>query len=257
MLLRPRDLLDRVFRVARDSGFQEEKYRSLYLPLTWSKGDILAVLDKRIAHLVARRYTNTAVGYKDVFPSRFRDMPIGDYLYSVARRPRDVIAFFNTCVDVPPKSARLATSELMIAEGEYSKSRLRALADEWSADYPALIDFSRILQHRPPSFKLMTVSDSELEELCLHVAVERLGQRGLLVAEAMHVVDGVTLASTFRVTLFSAFYKVGLIGLKLERHEAASWADDVVRSVSTAEIDGSTSAVVHPSYHRVLGVGTR
>ena len=164
-----------------------------------------------------------------------------------------MIAFFNTCVDVPPKSARLATSELMIAEGEYSKSRLRALADEWSADYPALIDFSRILQHRPPSFKLMTVSDSELEELCLHVAVERLGQRGLLVAEAIHVVDGVTLASTFRVTLFSAFYKVGLIGLKLERHEAASWADDVVRSVSTAEIDGSTSAVVHPSYHRALG----
>ena len=37
-----RDLLDRVFRLARDSGFQEEKYRSLYLPLTWSKSDLLA-----------------------------------------------------------------------------------------------------------------------------------------------------------------------------------------------------------------------
>ena len=252
-----RDLLDRVFRVARDSGFQEEKYRSLYLPLTWSKGDIMAVLDKRIAHLVARQYTKTAVGHKDVFPSSFRDMPIGDYLYSVARRPRDVIAFFNTCVDVPPKSAPLTIPELKIAEGEYSRSRLRALADEWSADYPALIDFSRILQHRPPSFKLMTVLDSELEELCLHIAVERLGQHGLLLAEAIHVAEGVTPASTFRVTLFNAFYKVGLIGLKLERHEAESWADDVVRSVSTAEIHESTSAVVHPSYHRALGVGTR
>ena len=187
-----RDLLDRVFRVARDSGFQEEKYRSLYLPLTWSKGDIMAVLDKRIAHLVARQYTKTAVGHKDVFPSSFRDMPIGDYLYSVARRPRDVIAFFNTCVDVPPKSAPLTIPELKIAEGEYSRSRLRALADEWSADYPALIDFSRILQHRPPSFKLMTVLDSELEELCLHIAVERLGQHGLLLAEAIHVAEGVT-----------------------------------------------------------------
>lgn len=252
-----RDLLDRVFRVARDSGFQEEKYRSLYLPLTWSKADILAVLDKRIAHLVARRYTKSAIGHKDVFPSRFRDMPIGDYLYSVAKRPRDVIAFFNTCVEVPLKSARLTIPEMKIAEGEYSRSRLRALADEWSADYPALIDFSRILQHRPPSFKLMTVLDSELEELCLHIAVERLGQHGLLLAEAIHVVEGVTPASTFRVTLFNAFYKVGLIGLKLERHEAASWADDVGRSVSTAEILESTSAVVHPSYHRILGVGTR
>ena len=252
-----RDLLDRVFRVARDSGFQEEKYRSLYLPLTWSKGDILAVLDKRIAHLVARQYTKTAVGHKDVFPSSFRKIPIGDYLYSIAGRPRDVIAFFNTCVEVPPKSARLSIPELTIAEGEYSRSRLRALADEWSADYPALIDFSRILQHRPPSFKLMTVLDSELEELCLRIAVELLDQRGLLVSEAIHVAEGVTPASIFRVTLFNTFYKVGLIGLKLERHEAASWADDVVRSVSTAEIDESTSAVVHSSYHRALGVGTR
>ena len=62
-----RDLMDRVFRIARDSGFQEEKYRSLYLPLTWSKDDILTVLDKRISHLVARRYTKATVGYKDVF----------------------------------------------------------------------------------------------------------------------------------------------------------------------------------------------
>ena len=28
-----RDLIERVFRLARDSGFQEEKYQSLYLPL--------------------------------------------------------------------------------------------------------------------------------------------------------------------------------------------------------------------------------
>ena len=90
-----RDLLDRVFRIARDSGFQEEKYRSLYLPPTWSKDDILTVLDKRISHLVARRYTKATLGYKEVFPRRFRGVPIGDYIYGIATRPRDVIAFFN------------------------------------------------------------------------------------------------------------------------------------------------------------------
>ena len=250
-----RDLLDRVFRVTRDAGFQEEKYRSLYLPLTWSKDDILAVLDKRIAHLVARRYTKEVVGHKDVFPKRFGNLPIGDYLYNVARRPRDVISFFNTCVEVPPKSGCLTVSELKNAEGEYSRSRLRALADEWSADYPALIDFSRILHQRPSSFKLKKVLDSQLEELCLQIAVERMGQYGLLLAEAMHVAEGVTPASIFRVTLFKAFYKTGLIGLKLARHGTASWADHVGQSVSTAEIDASTTAFVHPAYHRALGVG--
>ena len=249
-----RDLMDRVFRIVRDSGFQEEKYRSLYLPLTWSKDDILTVLDKRISYLVARRYTKATVGYKEVFPRRFRSVPIGDYLYGIAKRPRDVIAFFNTCMEIPPRSINLTAAELKIAEGEYSRSRLRAVADEWSADYPALADFSKILQRRPTSFKLMTVSDSDLEELCLSIAIKRLGHTGLLVAEANHVVNGVMPVSAFRITLFRALYRTGLIGLKLERHETASWSDDAGESVSTAEIDDQTSAVVHPAYHRTLGV---
>ena len=249
-----RDLMDRVFRIARDSGFQEEKYRSLYLPLTWSKDDILTVLDKRISHLVARRYTKVAVGYREVFPRRFRQMAIGDYIYGLATRPRDVIAFFNTCMEIPPRSVNLTAADLKIAEGEYSRSRLRAVADEWSADYPALADFSRILQRRPASFKLMTVLDSDLEELCLSVVIARLGHTGLLLAGANHVVEGVMPVSAFRITLFRALYRTGIVGLKLERHETASWSDDSGRSVSTAEIDEQTSAVVHPAYHRTLGV---
>ena len=249
-----RDLVDRVFRIARDSGFQEEKYRSLYLPLTWPKDDILTVLDKRITCLVARRYTKAPVGYKDVFPRRFRRMPIGDYLYSVAGRPRDVIAFFNTCMEIPPKSINITTAELKIAEGEYSRFRLRSVADEWSADYPALAELSRILRRRPTSFKLETVSDSELEDLCLSVAVKRLGQVGLLVSDTIQVAEGLMPVADFRIALFRALYRTGIVGLKLERYETASWADDVGRSVSTAEIDEQTSAVVHPAYQRTLGV---
>ena len=157
-------------------------------------------------------------------------------------------------MEIPPRSVNLTAAELRIAEGEYSRSRLRAVADEWSADYPALVEFSQILQRRPTSFKLMTVLDSDLEALCLNIAIERLGQTDLLIAEANHVVDGVMPVSAFRITLFRTFYRTGIIGLKLERHETASWSDDAGRSVSTAEIDEQTSAVVHPAYHRTLGV---
>ena len=52
-----RDLIERVFRITRESGFQEEKYQSFYLPLTWSKAQILEVLDRRINQLVKRAYT--------------------------------------------------------------------------------------------------------------------------------------------------------------------------------------------------------
>ena len=66
-----------------------------------------------------------------------------------------------------------------------------------------------------------------------------------------------TPAANFRITLFRTFYKTGLIGLKLERHHTERWADDALQSVSIAEIDESTSAVVHPAYYRALGIGKR
>ena len=53
-----RDLIERVFRLVRETGagFQEEKYQSLYLPLRWQRKKIIEILDKRIAKLVERRY---------------------------------------------------------------------------------------------------------------------------------------------------------------------------------------------------------
>ena len=77
-----------------------------------------------------------------------------------------------------PKRASFSITELKAAEGDYSQLRLRALADEWSADYPALLDFTRILYQRSESFKLGKVLEKDLEELCLQVAIQRVGNRG-------------------------------------------------------------------------------
>ena len=48
-----RDLIERVFRLVSQTGtgFQEEKYQSLYLPLRWSRSKIIDILDKRIDKL--------------------------------------------------------------------------------------------------------------------------------------------------------------------------------------------------------------
>ncbi|MGA3035209.1 MAG: hypothetical protein ABSD70_18120, partial [Terracidiphilus sp.] len=51
------DLIERVFRHTRDAGFQEEKYRSLYLPLRWTGQQLKTLLDKRVNFLVRQTYT--------------------------------------------------------------------------------------------------------------------------------------------------------------------------------------------------------
>jgi hypothetical protein len=166
-----RDLIERVFRLTRESGFQEEKYQSSYLPVVWSKEELLELLDARLQALVSRRYTKTKVSHVDLLPKMFAGKSISDYVCETAPRPRDIIAFFNSCIATATDAARLAPSQLKLAEGEYSRSRLRALGDEWSAEFPSLLDFAKILYQKPSSFKLSSIRDSDAEELCLTSAI--------------------------------------------------------------------------------------
>ena len=246
-----RDLIERVFRLTRDSGFQEEKYQSLYLPLVWNKPQILSLLDKRIGALVTRRYAAaTKVTHRDVLPKDYKKTLIGDYIFSIAARPRDVIAYFNTCIGAASSHAKLGAKELRLAEGEYSRKRVGALADEWSADYPTLIEFAAILQKRPSSFKVGAIAEGEISELCLKIAADHVGGSGLT-NSALQVVDGPMTAKHFSDLLVRTFYQVGLVGLKLAPHESESWVDG---SVSFPEINDQTSVVVHPAYRRALGM---
>jgi hypothetical protein len=84
------DLIERVFRFTRDSGFQEEKYRSLYLPLRWKKSQLLNMLDKRVNYLVRQTYTTRTVGYADILPPKIeKGVSASDYLINrTLMRPR-------------------------------------------------------------------------------------------------------------------------------------------------------------------------
>ena len=255
-----RDLIDRVFRLVRKTGagFQEEKYQSLYLPLDWTDGDLIELLDKRIGVLVARRYQKSrAVTYRDLLPRAVGGTPIVQFVTNRAKRPRDVISLFNKCIEVAEGKARVNVDALKRAEGEYSRQRLRALGDEWHADYPGLLDFVDVLKKRTPSFPLVHVSYDNIAEVCLNSAIEFPNEAGTLREYARSVAEGLVDVSDFKRTLFMVFYRVGLVGLKLETFESASWVDESGQSVSVSEIDDSTGVVVHTTYWRALGIDTK
>ena len=161
-----RDLIDRVFRLVRGAGFQEEKYQSLYLPLCWSPNKIIEILDKRVDKLVKRRYQKRQqVTHRDLLPQKINKTPIMEFITSRAQRPRDVISFFNKCIEAAEGKQRLSVDILSRAEGEYARQRLRALGDEWYADYPGLLDFVDILKKRSPSFSLSQVEYDDFRTL--------------------------------------------------------------------------------------------
>lgn len=252
-----RDLIERVFRRTRESGFQEEKYQGLYLPLTWTKQQILEVLDNRVRKLVRRRYTKKPVGYKDLLPRTYRGESLGEFVYSIADRPRDVIALFNICVLAAIDKSGLTETDFTKAVSEYSRARLRALADEWHTDYPDLVDFTELLSGRAPSFKIHTVRNTHIVDLCLNIVTDVPDGKGILHTSARGVVDELIKPDDFRTTLFQCFYHIGLVGLKTSADMAESWVDDTGQAVTKRQIDSNTSVVVAPKYAVAVGVDLR
>jgi hypothetical protein len=249
------DLLSRVIKLTRDAGFQEEKYLSLYLPIEWTKDNLISVLDHRINYLVKRRYTSSPVGYKDVLPEKVKgEKAISYILERTLLRPRDAIVFFNNCIKRAADRPIISATMIRDAEGEYSKDRLRALADEWNADFPSLIDFAMILKSHKYHFPIEHLTIQQCEDFCLDFTINATGSKDFLSAIASQVVELALSPKDFRRSLFQVFYRVGLVGLKLETYEKFSWMDSGRAVVSSAEITDTTRVAVHTAFWRVLGI---
>jgi hypothetical protein len=76
-------------------------------------------------------------------------------------RPRDIVVFFNACIRQARDNPVVTAHMLKEAEGEYSRQRLRSLADEWIADYPDLLVLVDVLNSRPSRFRVQDISDEQ------------------------------------------------------------------------------------------------
>ena len=162
------DLLDRVFRLVRDPGYQEEKYKSIYLRLDWPENRLAEVLDTRIDYLIRPRYTTQRVSHRDVLPKKIGEKRTIEFIVErTMGQPRDRIHFFNKGIEQAQGEAEIKARLVKQAEGEYSRDRLRYLADEWHADYQNLINFVMILKKKSPHFRIGDLSDRECEDFCL------------------------------------------------------------------------------------------
>jgi hypothetical protein len=249
------DLIDRVIRLSRGPGFQEEKYESLYLDLDWSSDELVRILDARINKLVRQSYTKELVTHKDLLPEFINKCPTVDYLLErTLMRPRDVIMFFNACIRQAQGNPVISPQMLKEAEGEYSRQRLRSLADEWIADYPDLMIFVDILKNRPSTFGVSEITDEQCFDLAVGLLEDGRKREGELGDVLRQIEVNPADVGPFRDWLVAAFYRVSLVGLKLEAFEGVVWSTSGRRSISEAEIGLKTRVSIHPMFWRSLGV---
>jgi hypothetical protein len=252
------DLIERVFRFTRDPGFQEEKYRSLYLPVRWSRDQLLKLLDLRVDYLVRQTYTKKRVGYADIIPKKLdQSVNTADYLVErTLMRPRDLIEFFNNIIELAAGKADLTRDLIFTGESLYSKNRLRSLQDEWISDYPSLIEFTVLLKQQPSTFKINSIAQEFVEECCLtySINIPRSQPSDLLSTQARGVADAVISWNSFLCSVMHVFYITGIVGLKTEAFESYQWAHEGPSTIVADTISLDTSVKIHPMFFRVLGI---
>lgn len=250
------DLFDRVFKHTRDAGFQQEKYESLCLQLTWTKALLVEVLDRRVNELVRHRYSNRTLSHKELLPKSFQKIDVTDYLIlRTLYRPRDVILFFNCCLKHGEGKAKLDTKAFGRAEGEYSKGRFRSLGDEWFSDYPNLLDYAKLfLKENTMSFEFADFASKPLDEISLELIGHGADSVMVLAEELM---SGHITNQQFAKKLIYVFYQVGLVGVKLEGYEGVAWS--FLGHADTELSDLTDRARIHicPAFYRVLGVNPK
>jgi hypothetical protein len=252
------DLIERVFRFTRDPGFQEEKYRSLYLPVRWTNAQLLRLLDQRVNYLVRQTYTKKLVGYADVLPPKLeKGIDGANYLISrTLMRPRDLIEFFNSVIEHAAGKATLTKDMIFEGESLYSKNRMRSLQDEWITEYPSLIECSSLLKQRPNTFRLTSIPREQVEEFCLNYSISSNGPApgDFLSSQARAVVEGVISWESFLCSTMHVFYITGIVGLKTEAFESYQWSHQGPSTIVADTINVESSVTIHPMFYRVLGI---
>ena len=205
------DLLDRVFRFTRNQ-VQQEKYRSLYLQLFWKPKELVDVLNLRINQLVAHRYAKKQlVTSGDILPNKVRQSNTVTYIISrTLNTPRDVIMFFNECIKQADGKTKINQTDIIAAEGIYSELRLRALADEWSADYSTLGEL--MLKRTKKSFQISNLDRDMFEDRILDYLLKAQQKESTdyiyrLVEEKMDF-------DIIIPELLHILYQVGVVGIK-------------------------------------------
>lgn len=257
------DLVDRVYRLTRDEGFQEEKYRACNLSLTWSQESMIKMLDRRIGALVRRRYTTKEVGYADILDpdlncQKSTGTDVSAIAYMIERtldRPRDLISFFNDCIQLSDGRPVIDFEVISRAEPRYSKERLKALFDEWRGTYPSLDVLSGLLRKRPSVVPINSIGNEDVQNvLALVYQAPESGISPLDRQIAQSLFETQITEEEARSRICYILYLTGLAGLRVSLADKTTWAHQSPDFIAEADVHEYEYLEVQPTFRKALFV---
>jgi len=257
------DLLDRVLEKTRDSGFQREKYTSLFLALGWKKSQLETLLNKRINLLLKYKYTNGDVQFSDVFPPKIDKVTSLDYILDrTLLRPRDAIIFVNECLKEAQGKTKISSSDIKLAEKAYSAGRVESLKYEWYVEHPMLGRYIDMLHQKNASFKASALGVDNLEALVIDIAEQADRDCDIVVKNAISYMDSEypeskAYLNQLRQNLLFILYKVGAVGVKVDGTSTVKWIHDRTQDLTPQKIQPTSIIYIHKILWRALAIDKR
>ena len=243
------------FRYTRGSGYQEEKYESLYIRLRWNTTDLTNVVNFRVNQLLKDKYTNRIIFSKDVLPNQILQQSTMQYIVErTLRVPRDIIMFINMCLAQAGGKTRITQKIILAAETQYSHARLKMLGDEWSSDYTDLVSLAlSVFKKNKAIYKLGDVDLVEFQDKMLTFLTQPRDQSTDTYKWIYKEVYEYDQPDQLLYQIINEFFKIGIVGVKLDTYREVYWSH-MGKLVSETDLTDDTKCYIHPAFYRVLGV---
>ncbi|MDP3331923.1 MAG: hypothetical protein Q8Q40_10885 [Methylococcaceae bacterium] len=252
------DLLYKVLHLETTAGFQEEKFKALYLNLKWDKSELEKIVEYRINKLIKRNYTKGDIYFKDVFPNNIDGKDTFDYMLErTFFRPRDIIVFLNECLELCAGRPKISVTIIKEAENNYSYERLQSLSNEWNTILPDLMHTSRLFFGFKDHFEVKIITQDFLQEKFEEIAFSLNERSPDPITKSLYSLytSKNTNFESIRNYILREFYAIGLIGIKTGPTDSISWTrTNNLSRLSAGQIRPSSTIYIHPMFYRALGV---
>ncbi|GAB2525732.1 P-loop ATPase, Sll1717 family [Rufibacter soli] len=240
-----------VFTAREHRGGQREKFSSLYLYLTWDRGSLKELLDRRL-----KLISNNIIDIKTTFERKNSNNESGfDYILDrTFLRPRDVISFVNKIIQNANSKSHFTNSIIKLAEPEYSIERFQAIEDEWNENYGDIKRLTNFLTGIHNGFRLRNIKEDSFYEL--YCDEDAKGFKGDFKNSLILWQKGKLKFREFIKEVLYILYKVGIIGIK-KPNSSIQFSYENSNPILVSDFDSDCRIYVHKAFYSVLSINVK
>lgn len=248
------NLYEKALQETEGRRMQREKFLQLNLVLEWNPSYLKTLINRRLSLLMKRQYSNATPDIDEIMP-KASGAKLAGFDYMIKRtllRPRDVIAFFNKCIDKSNGQSVITREIVALAEPEYSRERLKAVDDEWDENFGSILPLCNFLRNGPSSFRIGDLTSNQLESTLL---AEIKKKQSAAYQIQQDFIVGVNSSLTDAIKkIVCVLYRVGILGVKVSSTEATTYSHNSSILLEPDDLSENSKCYVHLMFHAALKI---